>query len=81
MVDCPYCKGVNGSVKKVGALKIVHEKYKPKKAQEEQERFKSTFVNAVETTPELKAHLHKAQEDLNAMKVLDLFKKISDEVL
>ncbi|CAG8468336.1 8399_t:CDS:10 [Diversispora eburnea] len=79
VVDCPYCKGINGSVKKVGALKIVHEKYKPKKAQDEQERFKNTFVNAVETTPELKAHLHKAQEDLNAMKVLDLFKKISDE--
>ncbi|CAG8479721.1 17381_t:CDS:10 [Racocetra fulgida] len=78
-VDCPYCNAINGPVKKVAAIKIVHEKFKPKKAHEEQENFKTTFVNAVESMPELKAHLHKAQEDLNAMKVLELFKKISDE--
>ncbi|CAG8679350.1 2005_t:CDS:10, partial [Dentiscutata heterogama] len=78
-VECPYCHAINGSVKKVGAIKIVHEKFKPKKAVDEQEIFKSTFINAVETMPELKAHLHKAQEDLNAMKVLDIFKKISDD--
>ncbi|CAG8828862.1 28565_t:CDS:2, partial [Racocetra persica] len=79
-VDCPYCNAINGPVKKkVGAIKIVHEKFKPKKAHEEQENFKSTFVNAVESMPELKAHIHKAQEDLNAMKVLELFKKICDE--
>ncbi|CAG8437968.1 16808_t:CDS:10 [Acaulospora morrowiae] len=79
VVECPYCKGINGSVKKVGAIKIVHEKFKSKKAQEEHEKFKITFANAIEASPELKAHLHKAQEDLNAMKVLELFKKISDE--
>ncbi|KAF0416431.1 beta and beta-prime subunits of DNA dependent RNA-polymerase [Gigaspora margarita] len=78
-VECPNCHMINGSVKKVGAIKIVHEKFKPKKAHDEQEIFKTTFVNAIESMPELKAHLHKAQEDLNAMKVLDLFKKISDE--
>ncbi|CAG8530365.1 3760_t:CDS:10 [Cetraspora pellucida] len=79
IVDCPYCNAINGPVKKVGAIKIVHEKFKPKKAHEEQENFKNTFVNAVESMPELKPHIHKAQEDLNAMKVLELFKKISDE--
>ena len=79
-VDCPHCGALNGSVKKVGALKIVHEKFKSKKAQEEHERFKGTFNNAIEYTPDLRPHLHKAQEDLNAMKVLELFKRISDDV-
>ncbi|PKY40391.1 beta and beta-prime subunits of DNA dependent RNA-polymerase [Rhizophagus irregularis] len=78
-VDCPHCGAINGSVKKVGALKIVHEKFKSKKAHEEHEKFKSTFNNAIEYTPDLRPHLHKAQEDLNAMKVLDLFKRISDD--
>lgn len=28
---CPYCKELNGIVKKAGLLKIVHEKYRSKK--------------------------------------------------
>ncbi|CAJ0633518.1 5567_t:CDS:10 [Entrophospora sp. SA101] len=78
-VKCPYCGAINGSVKKVGAIKIIHEKYKSKKAQEEHEKFKIAFGNAIEHTPELKSHLHKAQDDLNPLKVLELFKGISDE--
>jgi hypothetical protein len=34
---------------------------------------KSTFNNAIKYTLDLRPHLHKAQEDLNAMKVLELF--------
>jgi DNA-directed RNA polymerase III subunit RPC1 len=69
-----------GTVKKVGALRIVHEKYRAKKVAEEYEQFKNTFNNALEAVPEMKAHISKAQEDMNPLRVLNLFKAISDEV-
>lgn len=31
---CPHCKEMNGTVKKAGLLKIIHEKYKAKKKTE-----------------------------------------------
>ncbi|KAG0246496.1 hypothetical protein BGX31_001773 [Mortierella sp. GBA43] len=76
---CPYCQASNGTVKKVGPLKLVHEKYKAKKAAEEYELFKTSFNNALEAAPEMKAHISKAQEDMNPLRVLNLFKAISDE--
>lgn len=69
-----------GTVKKVGALKIIHEKYRAKKAADEYEQFKNSFNNALEAAPEMKAHLSKAQEDMHPLRVLNLFKAISDEV-
>lgn len=69
-----------GTVKKVGALKIVHEKFRAKRTHEEHEQFKKSFDMAVATIPELKTHLNKAQEDMNPLKVLKLFQQISSEV-
>ncbi|RUS34443.1 putative RPO31-DNA-directed RNA polymerase III, 160 kd subunit [Jimgerdemannia flammicorona] len=68
-----------GTVKKVSALKIVHEKFRAKRTHDEHEEFKRTFDMAVATIPELKAHLNKAQEDMNPLKVLTLFQQISPE--
>ncbi|PWN92533.1 beta and beta-prime subunits of DNA dependent RNA-polymerase [Acaromyces ingoldii] len=80
---CPRCGCTNGVVKKFGALKIVHEKFRAKKTESEKEAFRRTFDSAVKlggTGPgDLATHLAKAQDDLNPLKVLDLFKRISDE--
>ncbi|KZT20622.1 beta and beta-prime subunits of DNA dependent RNA-polymerase [Neolentinus lepideus HHB14362 ss-1] len=79
-VYCPYCGATNGTVKKTSALKIVHDKFRAKKTAEEMERWKGTFQKAVEAQKELGIYVNKAvHEELNPLKVLDLFKRISDE--
>jgi hypothetical protein len=81
IVYCPYCAATNGAVKKAGALKIIHDKFRAKKTAEEMEAWKKTFASAVEAQKELSMYINKAvHEDLNPLKVLDLFKRISDEV-
>ncbi|KAF9057391.1 hypothetical protein BJ165DRAFT_28479 [Panaeolus papilionaceus] len=80
VVYCPYCAATNGAVKKAGALKIIHDKFRAKKTAEELEKFKESFRGAVEAQKELGIYVNKAvHEDLNPLKVLDLFKRISDE--
>jgi DNA-directed RNA polymerase III subunit RPC1 len=80
-VDCPHCGSINGTVKKAGALKIIHDKFRAKKTADDKERWKLTFARAVESQKELGSYLSKAvHEDLNPAKVLSLFKRISDEV-
>ncbi len=64
----------------MGALRIVHEKFRAKRALEEYEQFKSTFNNAIAAAPDMKPHIGKAHEDMNPLRVLNLFKAISDEV-
>ena len=77
---CPHCGSTNGTVKKVGPLKVVHEKFRQKKTEEELMEFRKTFVTAVNMGGgELAPHLGKAQEDLNPLRVLDLFRRISEE--
>lgn len=78
VVDCMHCGALNGIVKKVGIMKVVHEKYRPvKRNQSENDAFKRLFVNAVDASPEIKMHLGKAQEDLNPLRALELFERIS----
>ncbi|KAG0209917.1 hypothetical protein BGX28_009884 [Mortierella sp. GBA30] len=79
VVRCPYCEATNGTVKKVGAIRIVHEKYRAKKVADEYEKFKNSFNNALAAAPDMKPHIGKAHEDLNPLRVLNLFKAISDE--
>jgi len=80
-VDCPHCGSINGTVKKAGALRIIHDKFRAKKTADDKERWKLTFACAVESQKELGLYLSKAvHEDLNPAKVLSLFKRISDEV-
>lgn len=81
-IYCPHCSATNGIVKKTGVLKIIHDKFRAKKTADEMERWKKTFSSAVEAQKELGMFLKKAvHEDLNPLKVLDLFKRISDEVI
>ncbi|KAE9394109.1 beta and beta-prime subunits of DNA dependent RNA-polymerase [Gymnopus androsaceus JB14] len=80
VVYCPYCSATNGAVKKAGALKIIHDKFRAKKTVEEMEKWKRTFAPAIEEQKDLAIYLNKAvHEDLNPLKVLDLFRRISDE--
>lgn len=81
VIVCPYCASINGIVKKGGTLKIVHDKYRAKKTADEMDKFKTTFKSAVEFQKELGIYINKAViEELNPLKVLDLFQRISDEV-
>eukprot|EP01132_Coremiostelium_polycephalum_P002078 gene2078-2564_t len=72
--NCPSCRSINGTVKKSGAFKIIHEKYKNK---EDREDFENLFEYAKKVTNDLKGHIKKAHEDLNPLVVLNLFKRIS----
>lgn len=81
IVCCPYCSATNGTVKKVGTLKIIHDKFRAKRTADEMEKWKRTFAPAVEAQKELAMYLNKAaHEELNPLKVLDLFRRISNEV-
>ncbi|KAI0855968.1 DNA-directed RNA polymerase III subunit RPC1 [Xylaria cubensis] len=65
--QCPYCGAVNGQIRKVGALKLSTsaKKQPPPKARKH--------------TNDLDKHMKKAFEDLNPLKVLNLFKQITSD--
>lgn len=78
---CQYCGSVNGTVKKAAALKIVHERFRQKKTTEEAEKWRRSFASAVEFQHEIGRFLgQKGPEELNPLKVLDLFKRMTAEV-
>ncbi|KAJ6543970.1 hypothetical protein B0H19DRAFT_1169181 [Mycena capillaripes] len=80
VVHCPYCTATNGAVKKAGPLKIIHDKFRAKKTAPELEAFRKTFESAIEFQKELAMYVNKpVYEDLHPLKVLDLFRRISDE--
>ncbi|KAI9173203.1 DNA-directed RNA polymerase III subunit C1 (rpo31) [Blastocladiella emersonii ATCC 22665] len=78
-VLCPHCKASNGVVKKVGPLKIAHERYRSKKLKEEEEAFRASFQSATAGVPELAPHVGKAMDELHPLRVLELFQAITDE--
>ncbi|KAI1778021.1 beta and beta-prime subunits of DNA dependent RNA-polymerase [Hypoxylon cercidicola] len=83
--NCPYCGAVNGQIRKIGALKIVHDKfvaYNKSTSQKKQPppskiEFDNSFLEAKKYVHDLDKHLRKAFEDLNPLRVLNLFKQIS----
>ncbi|EEB09711.1 DNA-directed RNA polymerase III complex large subunit Rpc1 [Schizosaccharomyces japonicus yFS275] len=75
---CPYCNKTQGVVKKAGPLKIIHERFRfNRKMQEEGGEFRQSFDQALKAMPDLRPHLHKAHDDLNPLRVLNLFKQIT----
>jgi DNA-directed RNA polymerase III subunit RPC1 len=66
-------------VKKVGPLKIIHEKFKKRTKSDEELEFRLSFENAVELDAWMKPHVGKAQEDLNPLIVKNLLERVSDE--
>jgi DNA-directed RNA polymerase III subunit RPC1 len=78
---CPWCGDNNGAIKKMSPLRLVHERYKEsrKSQRPDIEQFRNTFDLAVEMNSELKFHVPKAQDDLDPVRVKNLFEAISDE--
>lgn len=69
-----------GTVKKIGyTLKVAHEKYSKAAANFREEYFKQ-LEEAVKYNKEIKSNLNRIQDDLNPIRVLRLFEKISEEV-
>lgn len=82
---CPYCGSVNGQIRKIGVLKLAHDKFvaynksssAKKVPPESKVKFDQSFSQARRENPELDKHLRKAMEDLNPLRVLNLFKMIT----
>ena len=77
---CPYCGSANGVVKKSGALKISHEPYRSTKVKDMKEEAKQLYGTVLAENRAFAIGLEKMQEDMNALKVLEIFRKISPEV-
>ncbi|KKK16114.1 hypothetical protein P175DRAFT_0456264 [Aspergillus ochraceoroseus IBT 24754] len=86
--NCEVCGAVNGVVKKAGssALKITHDKFRAFNSSTSAKKvpppskivFDRSFDEARSSNAEVEKHYKKAQDDLNALRVLNLFKRISD---
>uniref|UniRef100_G3NCF2 DNA-directed RNA polymerase subunit n=1 Tax=Gasterosteus aculeatus aculeatus TaxID=481459 RepID=G3NCF2_GASAC len=78
---CLNCSAFNGPVKKCGLLKIIHEKYKTTKKVVEAfvSEFLQSFDTAIEHNKVVEPLLTKAQENLNPLVVLNMFKRIAQE--
>ncbi|KAK4140556.1 uncharacterized protein C8A04DRAFT_31893 [Dichotomopilus funicola] len=82
---CPYCGSIQGVIRKLSVMKLVHDKFsaytkstaQKKIPPESKVEFDASFDQAKKYTPELEKHTRKAMDDLNPLKVLHLFKAIS----
>lgn len=84
--SCNGCKSQNGTVKKIGALKIIHERGRKKPTTITQESISlsgGAYVAAAEGMPEAKQLLARAAalgtEELSPLKVLSLFEAMLPE--
>ncbi|KAI1416301.1 beta and beta-prime subunits of DNA dependent RNA-polymerase [Hypoxylon sp. FL1857] len=72
--NCHYCGAVNGQIRKVGALKLVHDKFSAFNKSTSQKKQPPPTKKHIH---DLEKHLRKAFEDLNPLRVLNLFKQIT----
>ncbi|KAF8433614.1 hypothetical protein BGX38DRAFT_1275957 [Terfezia claveryi] len=81
---CFHCGAINGTVKKQGALKIIHDKFRAFNASNSVKKvppeakvlFDRSFDEAKKGNSEVEKHYRKAMDDLNPLKVLNLFKQV-----
>lgn len=75
---CINCNAINGVVKKVGALRMIHDKFRwvSKKAPDEKIDFENSFNEVKKVSPDVEKFVKRAMDDLNPLKVLHLFEKI-----
>lgn len=78
---CPHCNAINGVVKKSGALRVVHDKFRwvGKKVPDEKIAYDSSLEAAVEANPEMEKTVKRSAEELNPLRVFNLFKQVSME--
>lgn len=67
-------------MKKSGPLKISHEPYRGNKNAEAKREFEQKFKVVTSENQAVKAHMDRIVEDLNPLKALELFKRVSAEV-
>jgi DNA-directed RNA polymerase III subunit RPC1 len=83
VTSCPHCHSPNGIVKKVGIMKIVHERYNHGasggKVSSHTEAFRASLASAASCSADVKVHMNKAQDDITPLRALELFKRCSDE--
>jgi DNA-directed RNA polymerase III subunit RPC1 len=85
---CPYCGAMNGTVRKVAGhpLKIIHMPYdaydrstaKNKKPPPGKKEFDASF-ESIRTGTDVDRHLKKAVDDMHPLRVLHLFRRISEQ--
>lgn len=83
---CPHCGATNGPVRKVAGhpLKVVHLKFdaynkstaKRKEMPRGKPEFDKSFETAKQGNGDLDKHIRKAVDDMNPLRVLNLFKRI-----
>jgi DNA-directed RNA polymerase III subunit RPC1 len=75
---------MNGMVKKFGALRIVHEKYRNIGAQKdlaiERTQFERSFSYAISVNPDVQRHLHRAIDNIDPLICEQLFDRIALQV-
>ncbi|XP_072312069.1 DNA-directed RNA polymerase III subunit RPC1 isoform X2 [Eucyclogobius newberryi] len=78
---CLSCSAYNGPVKKCGLLKIIHEKYKTTKKTVDPfvSEFMQSFNTAMEHNKIIEPLLTRAQENLNPLVALSMFRRIPAE--
>ncbi|KAK3316741.1 hypothetical protein B0H66DRAFT_592877 [Apodospora peruviana] len=82
---CPYCHDIQGVIRKLSVMKLVHDKFssytrstaQKKVAPESKVEFDASFSTAKKYQPEIEKHVKKAMDDLNPLKVYKLFSAIS----
>ncbi|GAB7350023.1 hypothetical protein MBLNU459_g0697t1 [Dothideomycetes sp. NU459] len=85
--NCPYCGSINGTVKKVAGhpIKIIHVKYQAYLASNAKSKvkpasmvaFEKSFEEAKAGVPDLEKHMKRAADDMNPLRALNLFQRIS----
>lgn len=87
---CPHCGAINGVVKKLGTMRIGHEKWRGRNAKKDAsgrdgvegkgnfQAWRDSFNEALHEDKQLEMHIDKAIEDLNPLKALTLFRKITN---
>ncbi|ELP89407.1 DNA-directed RNA polymerase III subunit RPC1, putative [Entamoeba invadens IP1] len=76
---CPHCNAINGSVRKYGNIKLVHDKYHKDPNLNEMNEFYDGFDESIKMDKEIGAFLGNAQEDLDPLRVLNIFKSLVRE--
>lgn len=86
---CPYCHALNGTVRKVAGhpLKIIHRRYdafdrstaRVKKPPPGKVEFDQSLETARQANADVERNVKKAVDDMHPLRVLQLFKRISDE--
>ncbi|KAL6404050.1 DNA-directed RNA polymerase III subunit RPC1 [Ilyonectria robusta] len=82
---CPYCDSINGQIRKISPIKLIHDKFSSynksnsakKVPPESKIKFDASFAEVQRENPDIETHLSKAMEDLNPLRVLNLFQTIS----